>query len=340
MYKIASVVSFFIESPLHAGSGSDLGIVDLPIQRERHTSFPKIEGSSVKGALREAFEQTSKKFKIGNDEFDVKSDQFINAVFGPEREENTHAGALAISDARLLLFPVKSMKGVFGWITCPYVLQQFKKDLQLAGITNVPIPDNSGLIKGTNLSLEDDKTVILEEYKFELEPNDDLKSFSEWVVDRMMPKAEDTNETPQEDETEKKEVIQKTEKKEPHNYWKEKLKKDIVVLSDDEFKDFVNLSTEVITRTKIDNKTGTVAQGALFTEEFLPTDSLLYSLVFSSPLFIKDDEKPEPLKTSDEAKTVMEYFAQGLPEVVQMGGDATIGKGFVSTKVVEGKNAD
>lgn len=37
---------FFIiaETPVHAGSGSELGIVDLPIQRERPTAFPKIEG--------------------------------------------------------------------------------------------------------------------------------------------------------------------------------------------------------------------------------------------------------------------------------------------------------
>ena len=48
---------FFIKviTPLHAGSGSDLGVVDLPIQREAHTAFPKIEGSSLKGAIRSDF---------------------------------------------------------------------------------------------------------------------------------------------------------------------------------------------------------------------------------------------------------------------------------------------
>ncbi|MBK9462153.1 MAG: hypothetical protein IPN94_22720 [Sphingobacteriales bacterium] len=38
------------------------------------------------------------------------------------------------------------------------------------------------------------------------------------------------------------------------------------------------MSTEVITRTKIDNETGTVEDGALFTEEYLPTE--LCSLFF------------------------------------------------------------
>lgn len=43
-------------SSVHAGSGSELGVVDLPIQRERHTGYPKIESSSLKGAIRSAVE--------------------------------------------------------------------------------------------------------------------------------------------------------------------------------------------------------------------------------------------------------------------------------------------
>ena len=38
MFKLAK--PFFIKTitPMHAGSGQDLGIVDQPIKRERHTS--------------------------------------------------------------------------------------------------------------------------------------------------------------------------------------------------------------------------------------------------------------------------------------------------------------
>ena len=53
MFKVAKPVFLIVETPLHAGSGSDLGAVDLPIQRERHTDFPKVEGSSVKGCRSE-----------------------------------------------------------------------------------------------------------------------------------------------------------------------------------------------------------------------------------------------------------------------------------------------
>jgi len=56
---------FFIiaESPVHAGSGSDFGVVDLPIQRERYTNFPKIESSALKGCVREAIESVLKILK-------------------------------------------------------------------------------------------------------------------------------------------------------------------------------------------------------------------------------------------------------------------------------------
>jgi CRISPR-associated protein Cmr4 len=56
MYKKAKTFFMVLETPLHAGSGADLGIVDLPIQRERHTGIPKIEASGLKGCIREAFE--------------------------------------------------------------------------------------------------------------------------------------------------------------------------------------------------------------------------------------------------------------------------------------------
>lgn len=37
---------------LHPGSGTALGVVDLPVQRERHTDWPLIPGSSLKGVMR------------------------------------------------------------------------------------------------------------------------------------------------------------------------------------------------------------------------------------------------------------------------------------------------
>ncbi len=335
MFKQSKPLFFICETPLHAGSGSDLGIVDLPIQRERHTSFPKIEGSSFKGAVREAVENrislVDKSFKFNNENvktelsnifpkitenWKLKKDvqlinynQAVELAFGPE-DGDAHAGALGFSDARLLLFPVKSVKGVFAWVTCPKVLEQFKRDMSLTGIevviTGKEPESDKCVTASTSLKIGNDK-IVLEEYAFTVSGSYDIKvKVGE----------------------EKEEILgQWLSYKFTDGFWKDKLTTDIVILSNDDFKDFVNLSTEVITRTKIDNKTGTVQAGALFTEEFLPAESIMYSLVMASPVFLKDKDKQEAILRTD--VDVMNYFATALPDVIQIGGDATLGKGIV-----------
>ncbi len=316
MYKLAKPFFMVVETPLHAGSGTELGIVDMPIQRERHTDFPKVEASGLKGSIRKAFENKTKKITVGNRKVDG-SKHTISLAFGPE-EGDAHAGALGFTDARLLLFPIKSMKGVFAWITCPKVLDRFKRDLELAGITGIPqIPTEKTAPNGCQLFVKNDK-IVLEEYTFKINKDDACLKFAEWLSKCVIPEGEE------------------------YNYWQKKIKRDIVVLSDGDFKDFVNLSTEVITRTKINNETGTVQSGALFTEEYLPSETILYSLALATPIFKGNDtEKGIFQKTDDksEEELVMEYFTNGLHKVIQIGGNATIGKGIVRTKVWGDENA-
>ncbi|MEW6006314.1 MAG: type III-B CRISPR module RAMP protein Cmr4 [Stygiobacter sp.] len=322
MFKLAKPFMFRTISSLHAGSGNDLGIVDLPIQREKHTSFPKVESSSLKGALREAFEtkiisdkenflkkitnyNTLENFqnnKILNYDYSIHlafgfdesgANDEINKEFSDDKE---FSGALGFSDARLLFFPVRSAKGVFAWITCPFVLSRFQEEMKMCGLSlNFKIPNvdigKCSTNKGNKVSISNE-SVVLEEYTFD--ETQDLK------LENLF------SELPE-------------------------LKEKLVVLSDDDFKDFVNHSTEVITRTKIDNATGTVAKGALFNEEYLPPETIMYFLVFASPIFQKDDKKKGFFKQNgkNEEELVMEFFEQSLPEVVQIGGNATIGKGIV-----------
>ena len=54
-------------------------------------------------------------------------------------QKGDYAGA-GLSDARLLLFPVKSMKGVFAWITCPRVLNRFISELSLCNDPKLDLP--------------------------------------------------------------------------------------------------------------------------------------------------------------------------------------------------------
>lgn len=250
-------------------------------------------------------------------------EESVFLAFGPE-EGGAHAGALGFTDARLLLFPVKSMKEVFAWITCPHILEKLKKEMELAKISNtLALPGKNTVPHGCSLIISG-SNIVLEEYTFQV--NSDINGggncskFVGWLANNIFPIAKDG--------------------KGPYAYWREKMKKDVVVLSDDDFRDFVNLSTEVVARTKINNETGTVQQGALFYEEYLPQESILYSLALASPIFKEEDTKKGIFKQNgkNEEDLVLEFFKAGLPEVMQIGGNATIGKGIVRTRVLEVEN--
>ncbi len=319
MFKSAKPLFLIVETPLHAGSGSDLGIVDLPIQRERHTDYPKIEASGIKGSIREIFSTRPdlKNLERGWNIDAVENQDYqlsINLTFGPE-EGDLYAGALGFTDARLLLFPVKSVSGVFGWITCPVVLERFKQDLSICnrGISlDGDLPVENQVPPGSDLIVSDNQ-IVLEEYTFEIEETTECATLGEWISENCLPSDD------------------------AYNYWRKKIETSLVVLSDDDFRDFVTLSTEVITRIKIDSKTGTVQTRALWSEEYLPTDSILYSLVLTTPIFQENDSDKGIFKKEgvDESEQVMEFFEDGLPSIIQLGGNATIGKGIIRTKIYQ-----
>lgn len=342
MYKKATPFFMVCETALHAGSGSDLGIIDLPIQRERHTSFPKIESSSLKGSIREAFENELTE----NDDDRIK----IHLAFGYDDEKNNDnvkkhftecrqfQGAIGFTDARLLLFPVKSMRGVFAWITCPKVLEQFRRDLLLNIVSkphgnfkkilhndDIEIRSGESLVSSSDLIVNPQeadaakKKIVLEEYSFKAIVNTNYcKELAVALAQWLFKKNDD-------------------DKQDIYAYWRNHMTSALVILHDDDFTDFVNLSTEVITRTKIDNEKGTVEDGALFSEEYLPAESILYSLVFSGPVFLPAEKKrlftnPEgPSNSEAETKLVTDFFINNLPKVVQTGGNATLGKGLLRT---------
>lgn len=322
MYRKSNILFLMSQTPMHAGSGDSLGIVDLPIQRERHTSFPKIEASSLKGAIREAFEdhlvlrandeaeRNLKKINIafGYDKAPLSDSRFnkehMNDMFKEgDKDKSEFAGALGFTDARLLLFPVKSMKGVFAWITCPYVLEKLKNELEnvcLPKINVLNTNDFKDLEMKTcnlaNLQTTKEGKVMLEEYTFTL------------------------------DETENSQEIAKELAELTGN---QDINKRLVILPNTVFSDFVTNYTEVVTRTKISNETGTVESGALFTEEYLPAETIMYSLVLYSPVF--SEKKNNDFSTEEH---VFKFF-KNIPKIIQIGGNSTLGKGLTKTNIYE-----
>jgi CRISPR-associated protein Cmr4 len=309
MYKLARPLFLHCLSPLHAGTGSDLGYIDLPIQREKHTGFPKVEASSLKGALREVFEE-DRDIDYPTSSQKIKVKVGVDLAFGPDNDKGeSHAGALGFTDARLLLFPVKSLKGIFAWVTCPRVLEKFKAELLLCNDTKdkKELKDLADKIptSGIENTISDLGTlgisgkVVLEEYAFTLTASQTVKDFADELNKHLQ---------------------------------LEGLNQRLIILKNDEFTDFVKLHTEVISRIVLNDK-GTTDN--LFNEEFLPAESVLYSLVLASPIFKEKDADKGIFKENGgiekDYQKLMKYFELGLKDVFQLGGDATLGKGIIKT---------
>lgn len=308
MFKEASLMFIYTETSLHAGSGTSLGVIDLPIQREKYTDYPVLQASGIKGAVRDWFETNN----------DVKN-QKIDLIFGPDTiggGGEAFTGAATFTDGRLLLFPVRSMKGVFAYTTSCFALNRLKRDLTMAKVANVnwnipQEPQNNQVLGIQGSGLCEDGKVLLEEYAFDFQEDTNVNDIAEWLSQNAFPNGTE------------------------YQFWKEKIKTDLIILPEDAFKDFVKLSTEVQARIKINNDTKTAASGALFYEETLTPDTLLYSVVMANDPFKDEQNRPVDLKN---AKEIMSFISNLNGNRAQFGGDTTIGRGIVNIKFLNGGN--
>lgn len=288
----------YTESPLHAGTGAGLGAVDLPIQREQTTGYPMIQGSGVKGALRSQ---------------STADDDDKNVVFGPNNQPD-FAGAAAFGDARILLFPVRALNGVFVWTTCESVLARFVRDCQPSNIPEGAIPSaskgNAGIF---NEGIANKDKIVLEEYIYEAfsVSTQGQQSWAQWLAANVLPSdGQDGIYT---------------------QHYKPALEKRLVILPDNDFRDFTLYATQVVTRVALDDATKTVSQGP-FTMELLPADTVLYSPITAQNPRSTSGSFPEGSKASD----VIEWFNTkcfaGNPSRIQIGGDETVGYGRVALR--------
>ncbi len=316
MFNLTKAVFMTTLTSTHAGSGSQVGIVDQPIQREVHTTFPKIEASSLKGCIKDSL--VDGLLQRSTDV--VKNEKLLTAMLGSDpgaNDTDTSASVVSFTDARLLFFPVKSVKGVFAWITCPLILKRFVDEMRMSGIElSDQLPPENSVTTKSKLLLSNKTKIMLEEFP--------ITVFECTALDTL---------------------IDEIKAFLPENALvKSYLKDHTAVVSDDEFKDFVNLSTEVITRIRINKETGIVCDGALFNEEYLPSETILYSLMMVAPLFLdstKQEKLPEELKNvDDQPKAILDIIKESLPNIVQLGGNATLGKGLLGINVASESQQD
>lgn len=307
MFQASRAVFFYCVSPVHMGAGSAVGVIDNPIQREKHSDHPMFAGSGLKGALRHSF------VTLGGD---VK---LIDRLFGPDTKASDHAGAFSFGDAQLVVFPVRSLRGGFVYATCPYALARLHRLLTLtAKAPDWAVPEAPKSGEGCTVindgELLADNALHLEVFQFTQNESakDALQKVAQWLADMCLPKCAS------------------------HDFFRKKLKNDLVLLSDEDFKYFVQNATTVEAHVRIEETTGTAKDGGLFYTENLPPESLLVA-----PLMASAERTPEKRRNGEtvlDAGAVLGEITSVLAKksgLMQVGGDATTGRGLVVVHVLE-----
>lgn len=301
----AGFLFLYAQTALHPGSGTTVGVVDLPVQRERHTQWPVVPAASLKGVLRDACRRRVE----GKRGREADADPRVVAAFGPPTSEaDKHAGALTVTDARILAFPVRSLRGVFAWVTAPAVIARLNRDLELAGLPPAgsspsPAREQTACAEGSPLLVGDGRDkLVLEEFEFGRSGSAD--AVAAWIAANAVAD----------------EVTQ------------ERVRSHLAVLHDDDFTHFVRHATEVVARVALEYDRKTVRQGALFYQEFLPAETLFYAVVLANPSRREDD--------ATSAATILAYLKESMPQVLQLGGDETTGKGFCFARLIDGTAAE
>ena len=291
-------------TPLRVGVDAGLGAINLPTMREVHTGHPIIPGSSLKGVLRA-------------DEPDLRRQR---QLFGPDREQaHEHRGALAFTDARLVALPVRSLRGTFAWCTSAGVLRRLNRDRAEAELKPplefpTTLKAEVAVASGSALAWEKDgKTrVFIEDF--------DVGGVLDPRVDAMAQRL--AGEIWPDDSA-------------AAGFFSARL----AVLPDDVLDALARTAMEIRTRVPIDPETGTAAKSGPWTEEAMPTETLLAALVVgrgakTSSADKDKDGKPtwtEPL-TAEQALAL--FRVSDASRMLRLGGHNTVGLGRAALSVV------
>lgn len=277
-------------SPTHAGVGRGLGYIDLPIDRDAVTGWPIIRGSAFKGVWADHFAANEAK---------RRSDPRLSAAFGltGAAENASNSGALMPTDARLVCLPVRSFRGTFVWVTSPMCLRMLHRTLTLAGVTQLPnipnIEKEEQCLTGSRLPIESGK-IYLEDLDFEAREESAARQWASRIGEWVFP---------------------------TDDRWRSEFTQRFVVLHDLIFDSMCETGTEVQTRVRLDDEMKTVAQGALWTEESLPAETILGGLIQCDRVFAKNGSDITPAE-------LLNSFADKELHL-QIGGKATVGRGLV-----------
>lgn len=208
------------------------------------------------------------------------------AVFGPSDDPAAHAGALVVGDARLLALPVRSFRGTFAWTTSPLLLTLAKRDLDEEGLSTPSIAGRGAQLAQGSCCVHQGQ-LYLEDLDL---PATESKEATTWAR-RLAPLASPGDDI---------------------------FTKRFAVVDDDTMAFLWETATQVDARVRLDERTRTVAPGALWLEESLPPESLLIGILGAD----RSRRRGVNMTPGD----VLDFALAG-EEIHQLGGKATTGRG-------------
>jgi CRISPR-associated protein Cmr4 len=235
----------------------------------------------------------------------VAQETFVRAAFGPEPaspEVSEYSSAVSVLDARLLMMPARSLKGVWCYLTSPHLLNYYRVYLEVAseyapqlkttleGVEKLleavesafkskgADADRTALVSDERCVIRSDQrsVMVINEEEFAAEVRSELAGI--W---KLLPGA----------------IEQKS----------------VAVVTDDAAGRLVRKSLVIQPRVRLDYERKTVSPGGLWDEEYLPQRTLMVSLVVAK----------QPKQSPDKiAKKIAENLKKNEAEAGGLAGKA------------------
>jgi CRISPR-associated protein Cmr4 len=183
---------------------------------------------------------------------------------------------------------VRASAAPFVWVTCPALVKRLGRDLELVG-----------------LHLEKDTLATVSSDCYQVIVDKEKVISGDLVLEDVCLKLSGRNN----------ENLEKLFQKLAHGIER------LVLVPDNHFSFLVETATEIQAQIKIDPETGTTVDGSLRYEELLPAETLMYCLLFFGDERISNND-------SLKMKNICEMVTAAVAGHIQMGGDATLGRGI------------
>lgn len=221
---------------------------------------------------------------------------WVDLAFGKDvrEEEQGEAGVFCFTDQRILCLAVRSYYGTFAYATCPLVLRRFVRDMRAMG-AQPPLKTVPSVTDGMSALVANGSALV--------------RGGKLYLEDLDLSAKEDAN------TAEIAGALAKSLFSEHPQAFTERF----VIVSDEVFNFLCETAIEVVARVRLQDETKTVQSGALWYEEAVPAESL-----FSGAVLIADHYRKDATELWDNFK----------PNLIQIGGNSTVGRGLCRVVVV------